>query len=93
MSTKLNFSEDKIISLATCIFIYSFIFKLSMIVSVNVYDLYEIVDFPDIVTVRAEFPPLQTLLALRLGAVRADTGGVVVAGDDAGGPQPPGRLL
>ena len=64
-----------------------------MIVLVNVDNLDETVDLPDIVTVWTELPPPQTLLALRLGTVWADAGGVVVAADDAGGPQPPGRVL
>ena len=38
-------------------------------------------------------PALHVLLTLGLGAVRADTGGVVVTADDTGGPQPPGRVL
>ena len=56
-------------------------------------DLYQLVDLPDVVTVWAELPPLDALLTLGLGAVRADTGGVVVTADDTGGPQPPGRVL
>ena len=64
-----------------------------MLVLVNVDDLDETVDLPDIVTVWTELPPPQTLLTFRLGTVGADAGGVVVAGDDTRGPQAPSRVL
>ena len=60
---------------------------------VDIDDIYETVKFPNVATIRTQRPPLDTLLALGLGAVRADAGGVVVAPDDAGGPEAPGRVL
>ena len=61
--------------------------------SVDIDDVDQTVKFPNVAAVRTEIPPLDALLALGLGAVRADAGGVVVAPDDTGGPQPPGRVL
>ena len=60
---------------------------------INVDDINETVELPDILAVGTHLPELDALLTLGLVTVRTDTGGVVVTADDTGGPQPPGRVL
>ena len=81
--------------ISTSTYIYSIYYYWGLVEwwSVDIDDVNETVKFPNVATVRTQIPPLNALLALCLGTVRADAGGVVVAADDAGGAEPPGRVL
>ena len=60
---------------------------------INVDNINETVELPDVLAVGTKVSELETLFTLGLVTVWTHTAGVVITADHTGGPQPPGRVL
>ena len=69
------------------------ILHLCCLLSINVDNINETVELPDVLAVGTKVSELETLFTLGLVTVWTHTAGVVITAYHTGGPQPPGRVL